>query len=117
MSALLVVVAVGSFVLGVKSSNRHTGVETASVQAMQWFNHLLLFREIEADLLNGCSDEALEKIRKSIDMEMMLLSSFHNRYKNTWVNKYVSDRDPSLMKELANYKSKYDGGPVKPKCY
>lgn len=117
MAVLLVLVAAGSFVLGAKSSSRRVGVEAVSVQAMQWFNHLLLFRELESDLVKGCSDEALEKVRKSIDMEMTYLSSTYGTYKNTWVGNYILDRDPNLMGELENYKSKYPGGPIKPKCY
>lgn len=117
VGVLLVLVAAGSFVLGAKTGNRHTGAEAVSVQAMQWFNHLLLFREIESDLVNGCSDDALEKVRKSIDMEMTYLSSTYSTYKNTWVINYISERDPDLIRDLENHKSKYPGGPIKPKCY
>jgi hypothetical protein len=117
MGMLLVIVAASSFVLGAKSSNHRVGVESMSVQAMQWFNHLLIFRELESDLENGCSEEALEKVRKSIDMEMTYLSSTYGTYKNTWVSGYISDRDPDLTSELNNYQTKYPGGPIKPKCY
>lgn len=109
-------IAIGSFVLGHKSRNNQMNIEIASVQAMQWFNHLLRFRELEADLSKGCSTVALEKVRISIATEMTLLSSFYKEHKSTSMNKYITDRDPTLLKELENFTSKYGNSWVEPLC-
>ncbi len=83
---------------------------------MLWFNHLLQFREIEADLSKGCSPEALEKSRIAIDGELELLSKFHKEYPNSPLNKYISDRDPKLLSQLEDYKSKYGNSWTVPQC-
>ena len=85
-------------------------------QAALWFNHLLQFREIESDLSRGCSTEALEKTRIAIDEEMSLLSSFHKKSPNSSLNKYISDRDPKLLSQLENFKSKHGSSWTVPQC-
>ncbi len=120
----LIVVWLVSLVLvaGVASSsamkNQLSGfnAELQETQAMLWFNHLLQFREIEADLSKGCSPEALEKSRIAIDGELELLSKFHKEYPNSPLNKYISDRDPKLLSQLEDYKSKYGNSWTVPQC-
>lgn len=90
--------------------------ELDETQAMLWFNHLLEFRDIEANLSKGCSAEALEKTRISIDYEMHLLSDFHKANENSSLNKYISDRDPKLLGQLESFKSKYGSSWIEPRC-
>ena len=114
--ALLMLTAYGSFVLGARSRTPYIGAQLASVQAALGFNHLLRYREIEADLSKGCSSEALEKTRISIDQEMHLLASFYAEDNDTGLNKYISDRDPLLLDQLKNFKSKYGASWKEPQC-
>ena len=58
----------------------------------------------------------LKKTRISIDQEMTLLSSFYQENRTTWLNKYISDRDPTLLKQLETYKSKYGNSWTEPQC-
>lgn len=117
--AVLLIVAVGSFVLGAKGQRLHTeqlNGQIAAGQAMLWFNHLKRYQEIEADLAQGCTAEAHEKVKISIAKEMSLLSSFYRRHRETWVNEYISKRDPELLQELASYKDPYGNSWKEPKC-
>jgi len=112
----LVLVAVLASNLTMKNQLTGFAVALDETQAMFWFNHLLQFREIEADLEKGCSTEALEKTRIAIDGEMGLLSSFHKENANSTLNKYTSDRDPKLLGQLESFKSKYGSSWSMPQC-
>src|SRR3954447_20360741 len=89
---LLVLTAVGSFALGIKTERRGLNRTLYSTQAQLWFNHLLQFREIEGNLAKGCSAEALELTRIAVDGEMKLLSDFHRNSGDTSLDQYISDR-------------------------
>ena len=72
---LYVVSIVLAFAAGATLWQKHNfegfSVALEETQAMLWFNHLLQFREIEADLeKNGCEKVALEKTKIAIDGEM-----------------------------------------------
>ena len=118
--ALYVLSVIASFALGAHLAMRNTWAAfndpLQEAQAMLWFNHLLQFREIESDLTKGCKDEALEKTRIAVDGEMTSLSSFHQEYPHSPLNKYILDRDPKLLDELANFKSKYGNSWTVPQC-
>lgn len=121
LATLYVVSILIAFVAGGKLSYKHSfegfSVGLAETQAMLWFNHLLQFREIEADLeRKGCEKVALEKTKIAIDGEMRLLSSFHQEYPDSSLNKYISDRDASLLGELKSFKSKYGNSWTVPQC-
>jgi hypothetical protein len=121
LATLYVVSILVAFVAGGKLSYKHSlegfSVVLAETQAMLWFNHLLQFREIEADLKRkGCEEVALEKTKIAIDGEMRLLSSFHQEYPDSSINKYISDRDVKLLGELKGFKSKYGDSWTVPQC-
>ena len=99
-----------------KNQRSAFGVALYETQAMLWFNHLDQFRDIEADLANGCTVVAHEKLRIAIDGEMKLLSSFHKENANSKLNKYISDRDPELLSQLESFKSKYGNSWTVPQC-
>lgn len=114
-SILIAFVAGGR--LSYKQCREHFGVAIADTQAMLWFNHLLQFREIEADLsTKGCERVALEKTKIAIDGEMQLLSSFHKEHPDSGINKYISDRDAKLLDVLNGYKSSYGNSWTEPDC-
>jgi len=113
---LLLVTAAGSFNLGARSQRAAFGRELDATQAMQWFNHLLWFREIQSYLRRGCAAAALEKTSIFIDQETRLLSDFYRENRNTDVTKYISDRDPALLGQLGNFKSRYGSAWEEPEC-
>jgi hypothetical protein len=119
--ALYVVSMIAAFAAGAALWQKHSfegfGVALSETQAMLWFNHLLQFREIEADLeKNGCEKVALEKTKIAIDGEMRLLSSFHEEHPDSPLNKYISDRDAKLLGDLKGFKSKYGDSWTVPQC-
>lgn len=114
--AAILLTAYVSFHYGASARISHINRQIATTQAMQNFNVLQRYRELEKDLSQGCNSEALEKIKMSKAQELSLLTSFFNEYKDTWVNKYVSDRDPNLIEQLKVYKSPYGNSWVEPKC-
>ena len=91
-------------------------IKLATIQAMLAFNHLQRYRELESDLSKGCLGEALEKTKISKDIELKLLASFLNEHGDTWVNKYISDRDPSLLEKLKVFRSAYGDSWTEPTC-
>ena len=116
VAIIFLLTAVGSFVFGAKTDRHEFAKALYETQAMLWFNHLLQFREIEADLSKGCSSEALEATHIAIDQEMQLLSEFHTNNVDTSLNKYISDRDPKLLRQLENFKSKNGNSWTVPQC-
>jgi len=121
LAALYVVSILLAFLAGGKLSYKQSlegfGVALADTQAMLGFNHLLQFREIEADLEKiGCEKVALEKTKIAIDVEKRLLASFHEEHPNSPINKYISDRDANLLGELKGFKSKYGESWTVPQC-
>src|SRR5438045_2564976 len=106
IAVLFIAAAAGSFTLGARSQRALFARDLDAIQAMQWFNHLLWFREIESNLQQRCTAAALEKTRIFIDQEMRLLSSFYKDNRNTDVNKYISDRDPALLDQLDKFTSR-----------
>ncbi len=114
-----VVVAIVAYALGSMSQYKHNqsiAHDLAAVQAMLSFNHLLRFRELEADLTKGCTNEALAKVHVSVAQEMLLLSSFYQRHSDPEFNKYVTDRDPALFAQLKTYASPDTQAWKEPKC-
>ena len=118
---LYIVSIVLAFLAGGQLSYKHSlegfSVALDETQAMLWFNHLLQFREIEADLeIRGCEEVALEKTRIAIDGELRLLSSFHQEYPDSSLNKYITDRDAKLLDRLKSFTSKYGDSWTVPQC-
>jgi hypothetical protein len=115
--ALLLLLTAGiSIYFSVKSQREAFAVQLEAGQAMLWFNHLKQFQEIESYLSRGCVDQALELTKIAKDQEMKLLADFQKRQKDTWVNEYISKRDPNLLAELATFKSAYGSSWKTPKC-
>lgn len=99
-----------------KNQMQGFSAELAQTQGMLAFNHLQRYRDLEADLSKGCAGVALEKARISAATESTLLSSTLKEHPGGWLEKYVSDRSPSLLAELATYKSPYESSWKEPTC-
>jgi hypothetical protein len=113
---LLALTAIVSFRLGAQTNRAEHRAGLASVQAALGFNHLRRYREIEADLSKGCSREALEWVRFSIDQETRLLSEYYEKHNDPGLSVYISKRDPMLLTQLKSFKSKYVGSWIQPQC-
>lgn len=114
--SLVVVFGVGAN-LALKGQLRAFGVKLDETQAMLAYNHLATFRELESDLANRCYEETLQKVRVSKDQEMTLLASFiKDNPNNTFILRYVSDRDPALLGQLQMFKSAYGKSAPWPQC-
>lgn len=116
LALLFLMTGLGSFVLGSRNQQKQLAIQLDTAQAMLSFNHLMRFREIEADLTKDCTREALERTRIAIDRELVLLSSLEKKNGNTWVRKYISDRDPKLLTQLKNFESRYGNSWKEPEC-
>jgi len=90
--------------------------ELAQTQGMLAFNHLNRYRELEANLSKGCNAAVLEKLRISAATESMLLSSSLKEHPGGWLEKYVADREPNLLAQLATYQSPYGNTWKDPVC-
>jgi hypothetical protein len=91
-------------------------VELAQTQGMLAFNHLQRYRELEADLTKGCTAAVLEKLKISAANESTLLSSELKEHRGGWLEKYVTDRSPNLVGQLATYQSPYGSSWKEPLC-
>ncbi len=114
--ASIVAAAVIASHITAKKDVAQFAVELQATQAMLNFNHRRSYGEMEAYLLKGCNAEALEKARIYQALESMQLASFLKDHSDTWVTKYVSDREPNLIAELATYKNPYGASWREPKC-
>lgn len=113
---LVAVVALGGFWLGAKTEHEGVAEQYDAMQGMLMFNHLVQFRELESDLSGNCADVALQRVRRAIDNELYDLASIEQRHPNSWLKKYISDRDPKVLDELKGIKNKFEDSWVKPKC-
>jgi hypothetical protein len=104
------------FVVGSRNTRSYAASELDATQASLSFNHLQRYKELESDLQNGCTKEALFKADVSVDQELALLANFFSRNQPPWVVKYVSARDPTLINHLKTFKSKYGARWSEPEC-
>jgi hypothetical protein len=115
LASIVVAAVVGSHFTA-KRDIAQFSVELEATQAMLNFNHRRSYGELEAYLLKGCNAEALEKARIYKAVETMQLATFFKDHSDTWATKYVSDREPALIAELANYRNPFGTSWHEPKC-
>ena len=99
-----------------KNQMESFSVELAQTQGMLAFNHLQRYRELEADLTKGCTAAVLEKLKISAASESTLLSVELKERRGGWLEKYVTDRAPNLVGQLATYRSPYGNSWKEPLC-
>jgi hypothetical protein len=116
LGAVLVLIVLGAFALGRRSQLQQLEIGLAETQAMLAFNHFQEYHELESYLANGCTKEAQQNARFAADMQKYLLADFKSRYPDTWVNKYISDRNPRLLGELPSVKQPPEGIHKRPQC-
>lgn len=116
---VLVAAAGGGFLAGA----RHRGYSAAQVdfnlgeiQTTLQFNHLLEYRKLEELLRAGCSDGALTELSNDVGMQMGLVVDLHKKYASSWADKYMLERDPKIITDLATFKSAYGGSWPAPVC-
>ena len=80
----------------------YTQVDLSS-QAMLAFNHQDSYADIEKSLESGCKERALAIAKSEKELQLSLLADYFKKYPNTWVNKYVTDRDPNLITALKTF--------------
>ena len=113
---IVVVFLIGSSV-GQRSMIKMMSVELNSVQGMLAFNRLLDERKQQLLLNRGCITQASYAVDIAQDKDMELLSEFFTRGQlDERSLKYIALRDPKLLSELKNFKSKYGNTWVEPEC-
>lgn len=90
--------------------------ELSQVQGVQAYNQLQRYKELEDNLAKDCYKAALEKVKISAAVESTLLASHLKNNPDGWLQKYVSDRSPGLVRELEHYSSPYGSSWQEPRC-
>jgi hypothetical protein len=85
------------------------------VQLDLGLNHLERLRELEGYLSRGCSSEALAKVQFDAHTQMLVLSSLYKEHQGTWVAEEVAKRDPTMPKQLEQFRQVNDSW-TEPKC-
>jgi len=93
--------------LGQRSMLAASDKELRNVQAMLVFNRILDERRLQALMSRGCVSQAADEISFNLDKDMELLSHYIGEGLDAQTQKYISDRDSTLLKELQTFKSKY----------
>jgi hypothetical protein len=110
----------GTYRLGLNAGAAHAkeafGTVLASVQADLGLTKLQRMRVLEADLVRGCSKEALAKIRFDIESQLFVLASLYRDHKGTWVIEELAKRDPTIPSQLEGFKSQHGSSWTEPKC-
>ena len=116
----VMVLIAGAFVVGASFGQRtmlsRATPELNGVQAMLAFNRIQDERHLQSLLSHGCTDQAADFIDYTKDKDMELLSGFMKGKIDSDTVKYVSDRDPRLIGELKNFKSKYGSSWMESPC-
>lgn len=107
-----------AFSARIATKNQMVGFDAQlfQVQGVHAYNQLQRFRELENDLVKGCTKVALEKTKISAAVESTLLASHLKNNPQGWLHKYVSDRSPGLVEKLATYESPYGTSWQEPRC-
>jgi hypothetical protein len=102
--------------VGTRMNVHQAATEIDSVQASLAFNRLLQDRKMASFLSRGCIAAAVKETDIAIDQDTKLLASLFKGKLSPWAIKYVEDRDPELLKTLANFQSKYGSSWPDPEC-
>jgi hypothetical protein len=95
---------------------RQGTTELNGVQAMLAFNRIQDERHLQELISRGCSDQAVEFISYTNDKNMELLAGLTKGHIDSGTLKYLSDRDPSILRDLKTFKSKYGGSWMEKPC-
>jgi hypothetical protein len=80
------------------------------------FNRLQRLRELERDLVSGCTKEALVKVQIDIQVQTHVLHSIYKEHKNSNVMEGVFKRDPAFKAQLEKMGDKRRDSWIEPKC-
>jgi hypothetical protein len=95
---------------------RQAATEIDSIQVSLAFNRLLEDRKLASLLSRGCVAAAIKETDIAMDQDTKLLASLFKGKLSPWVIKYIEDRDPSLLKTLDTFQSKYGNSWPEPTC-
>ena len=113
---ILLLVGHGSFVLGKKIQYDQTSVQWGDAQTLLSINQFNQYRKIEEVLSKGCTSEALEMLKSSMDDELKVISQFNKQAENSWLNKHTPARDPEFLSQLNGFKSQDGNAWNAPEC-
>jgi len=114
MALTLISYGAGSVFMDYRVRRLDAGIDEA--EAMLRFNHLTTFRKLEASLVAGCVDAALQHTRRQIDEEMAMLAGFQKERPDSWVHGYMARSDPELSGRLKAFKRSYPDSWIAPRC-
>jgi len=114
LALTLISYGAGSVFMDYRIRRLDAGIDEA--EAMLRFNHLMTFRKLEADLVAGCADVALQHTRRQIDEEMAMLAGFQKERPDSWVHGYMDRSDPELSGRLKAFKRGYRDSWTTPRC-
>jgi len=115
----LIASGVVSFQLGARAGHAQAkdsfGPVLASVQADLGLSNLQRLRALESDLVRGCSQEVLAKLRFDINAQLYVLASIYREHKDSWVTDELTKRDSKVASELEGFKQSLTSW-TEPKC-
>ena len=112
----LIIATIFGGVLSTKGMKIQFGNILAQTQAIISYDNMSDFREIEGDLSKGCFPEALKKANLYKERNLDAISNYLKESSDPSFRKYISIRDPELIKNLQNHKSVYKNISQWPKC-
>lgn len=113
--ALFVAYRVGERV-GQRSTFQEMRGELRDVQTMLAFNRILVERKLQRFISKGCIAQAADEIDFLSDGDTGQIAEYLKGPTDKVTLKYITDRDPFLIDQLRNYKSKYGTTRVEPVC-
>ena len=101
---------------GQRSMLRRASVELDGTQAMLAFNRIHDELRLSSLLSRGCIAAAARALDISQDQNKVVLADFLNGTLSPSDRKYMSDRDPNMVRDLKAFKSKYGRTWTEPAC-
>jgi len=105
-----------SYKLGERNEWVRLEKEISSINSMHAFNHWMALKEIGQDIEKGCFEEVIVKIEHEKSLGIIVIADHFEKHGNTWLTKYINDRDPNLLSNMDYLKSKYVKAREKPVC-
>lgn len=90
--------------------------QLAQMQGELALRHLQRYSELESNLVKGCPAAVLEKLRISVAIESMLISSLLKDHQDSGLSQYVTRHSPGLAEKLLAYKNPYGSSWKEPPC-
>jgi hypothetical protein len=112
----MVLVAEVSARLAMKGQLAAFEARLSQMQGELALRHLQRYSELESNLMKGCQAAVLEKLKISVAIESMLLSSLMKEHQDGGLSQYVARYAPGLAEKLVGYKNPYGTSWKEPPC-